>query len=98
MNRREMFRILPLSLLGLPSLAKAAAEPEKPATEPSPWVETDCTRERWDDANEKVIWRCGTRFKFIRGAHAICPNCGALQSLYWSNGGRDKIAGIEVKT
>lgn len=40
MNRRKLFGILPLSLLGIPAALKAEAAPQ---TEMSPWVEHSCS-------------------------------------------------------
>src|ERR1700722_15385234 len=101
MNRRDLFRFLPLAVI--PGAAMTAEEPQKPA-EPSPWVEMTCQREAvydWVDVSkespnrgfENVYERgkmltpaCGTRFKFIRGAHPICPKCGFTQLLSHENG------------
>jgi hypothetical protein len=97
MDRRSLFRLLPMSVLAVPSMAKAAMEPPKAAAEPSPWVEMVCQRERYDWPSNGLLWRCGTRFKFIRGAHPFCPKCGALQSITRDNGGQSLMDGIEVK-
>ncbi len=98
MDRRKFFSFLPLSALGL-----AVDTPAEPAvsskdSELSPWVEWTCEREIFDYSVEppKLIFRCGTKFKFIRGAHPYCPKCGALQYVD-SFAHRDKMAGIEIQ-
>ena len=66
--------------------------------EPSPWVEWTCLAESYDYSVEPATlrWKCGTRFKFIRGAPPYCPKCGALQFVdgadHW-----DKMVGIEIE-
>ena len=100
MNRRELFRCLPLSLLSLPAAVTAAMTPEKPKPEEIPWVEFVCQRQRheWNDKDEPVlVWECATRFKVLRGANPYCPNCGALQSVL-SDVFYNKMTGIEVKS
>lgn len=96
MDRRKFFRVLPLSLLGLPAALKA--EPEKPA-EPSPWSEMVCQREERVEAIHGYDRpACGTRFKFLRVDHTpYCPACGYAQDMSRNDELRQKISGIEVK-
>jgi len=92
MNRREMFRFLPLAVglaVPLPALAKQASK------EDSPWVYFTCRNERWDDAG-KPYWACRTEFKFVRGTDPMCPKCG---SRHWLEREEymQKMTGIEIK-
>lgn len=105
MNRRELFRVLPFSLLGLPSLAKG--QPEKVFEEPSPWAEMMCQNEgmfKWREVSrgeyekgEMTSLPCQTKFKFLRIAVTpICPKCGWAQDMSKDPELRAKISGIEV--
>jgi hypothetical protein len=93
MNRRSLLRILP-GLLGVPAVIKAEVPARVQEQEPSPWVYGECQRERWNHETGKVEWRCGTRFKFIRGAQPICPRCGC--TMYIND--LSKMAGIPVES
>lgn len=90
MNRRSLLRSLPFGLLAIPAAVKA--EPVK--SDDELWVETDCGLVVWDFDTDKPKYRCGTRYKFLRGSHALCPNCGSMKCI--QNEERSKMHGIEV--
>lgn len=104
MDRRSFFRLFPMSLVGLaaPGHAEKKENPvviqvngPKPSTEPSPWVEFTCQGERFNYDTGEVDWRCGTKFKAVRGSHIYCPSCFRMHSVSPEEY-RDKMTGIVI--